>query len=150
MGFHFSCCLWFRKELFLWWRQKKGVIIVRDKKKLVEALSYLPSKHHILLESHAVDSILFPKQGWEIIEKKSLRAAHGLITNCRGTMQKWEEQYPNLAIPRGVVHNATSLIPTQAEILPVIRCIGSIYNRTATLRMSGLIFRILSNCMPVQ
>ncbi|MEC7987162.1 MAG: glycosyltransferase [Myxococcota bacterium] len=122
-----ACGLWFRKELLLWWKQNRGVVIARDKKKLAGIVSYLPKKHRILFEIHAVDSLLRPKKGWERIEQKCASLSDVLIANCDGTLQQWERQYPNSAIKKGVIHNATSLSHTNARALSVIRCIGSLH-----------------------
>jgi glycosyltransferase involved in cell wall biosynthesis len=126
--------LWFRAALRDWWRGPSGVVIARDKVRLLHALaSYGPRGHLLLLEAHELDSAQCRDEGADPRkafhqEQSSLAQIHGLIGNCEGTLAAWQSAhtpFPHLplrAIPNAIDPQRARL---GADVDPVIRVFGS-------------------------
>ncbi|MEC8423796.1 MAG: hypothetical protein VX000_08465, partial [Myxococcota bacterium] len=48
--------MWFRREVARWWSGPPGLILARDKRRLLAALSTHGNRHRIMLETHELDS----------------------------------------------------------------------------------------------
>ena len=127
--------LWFRTCLARWWAGPRGVVLARDKRRLAEALQWLPHRHRIVLETHELDSALAAEQGgdpvpWSDLERGLLGSLDALIANCRGTLHAWEKAYPGaLPTTRIVAHNGTDpdrSTDHRPSNPPVIRVMGSL------------------------
>jgi hypothetical protein len=125
--------VWFRRELARWWKGRPGVVLARDKRRLLQAMDTHPPRHRVILETHELDSALVADRGEDpqpILELETRCAAisHALVANCGGTLRAWEETHDALPSLRRVSHNATS--PARAregrvERDAVIRILGS-------------------------
>lgn len=93
----------FRAEVVRWARRGPGVFLAREKKLADEAQRYL--RLPVVLEAHEVDSLL-GRPHLFALERRVLRRAAGLITNCEGVMNglSWGHDLPAV---RRVVHNAS-------------------------------------------
>lgn len=124
--------LWFRRALAGWWAGPPGVVLARDKGRLVAAARHHPRRHRVVLESHELDSLLAEEAGREAgavraLEADAARVADALVTNCGGTLAAWEGAGLDLPERRAVVHNGTAVRPLPGSApSPVIRCVGSL------------------------
>lgn len=126
--------MWFRAHLSLWWAGAPGLVLARDKRRLRSALKLLkPNRHHILLETHELDSALESEQGRTPtsakLESWLLPRIDAMVANCGGTLAAWEAAYGE-ALPdnRRACHNAVSAARHRERVSdpdPVIRCLGS-------------------------
>ena len=102
--------LWFRRSVRKWWSGPPGVILARDKKRLVQSVKKLGKRDHkIVLETHELDSLTVGNQLKPDIferERSCLSVADALIANCSGTLSAWKEHH-QIQIPSYVCHNAT-------------------------------------------
>lgn len=102
--------IWFRREIRRWWRGAPGIILARDKRRLLAAVqAHGKCNHRILLETHELDS-LKPDQQIDAekyaIESDCLALTDGLIANCKGTLTAWRTHH-SVRMPAEVCHNAT-------------------------------------------
>jgi glycosyltransferase involved in cell wall biosynthesis len=126
---------WFRTQLARWWAGAPGVVLARDKRRLVRALRWLPQRHRVVLETHELDSGLAADKGedpapWLDLETQALRAADAVIANCGGTLEAWHEAHGDrVPAHHGVAHNGTApdrQRPHARAEPPVIRYVGSL------------------------
>ncbi|MGB0638979.1 MAG: glycosyltransferase, partial [Myxococcota bacterium] len=104
--------LWFRRNLKRWWNGPPGVILARDKPRLLAAIEqHGLQKHRLILETHELDSHISTHQrsDWFDIEKQCLAHADALVANCGGTLAAWKAQHDVANKTVGVVHNATHI-----------------------------------------
>ena len=110
--------LWFRRSLSRWWNGAPGIILARDKQRLIEAIAkHGKGQHRILLETHELDSIqpdgsLDSKR--HALESECLAVSDGLVANCGGTLAAWQDHHA-LSIPTWVCHNATHVLSTDMK-----------------------------------
>jgi glycosyltransferase involved in cell wall biosynthesis len=102
--------LWFRRELAQWWKGEPGIVLARDKRRLLNAIrAHGKQRHRILLETHELDS-LRPNGALDAetfrIEEDCLNVSDGLVANCGGTLAAWKHHH-QVNIPTQVCHNAT-------------------------------------------
>ena len=122
--------IWYRRQTLKWWKGPPGVVLARDKKRLIEAMRFYSGRHKIILECHALDSAVAEEKGesgkrWEKIERYLAEHCHGLISNCGGVMHLWAEKY-TLPKHTKIIHNATRInTPGDWEPQRSLRCIGS-------------------------
>jgi hypothetical protein len=126
--------LWFRARLAAWWRGEPGVVLARDKRRLLAACQRHGRTHRVVLETHELDSALDQEAGRDpaaslTLEAAVLPLADALVANCGGTLECWEEAHGQLPATRVVAHNATS--PARQRHAhpapdPVVRCVGSL------------------------
>ncbi len=139
--------LWFRRQVARWWEGPPGLVLARDKRRLLAALrrhSRHPDKgneqkkHRVILETHELDSALALESHtdpgpFKKLEADVARRAYALVANCHGTLAMWEQAAEEWSLPLPartmVCHNATS--PTRVRPLvtdgdQVIRYIGSL------------------------
>jgi len=122
--------IWFRREVLKWWKGPPGIVLARDKRRLLEAMRYYSGRHKIILECHALDSAIAEEKGesgrkWTKIEGRLAQDCHGLIANCDGVMSLWKAKH---RLPEHVatIHNATRInSPFSWEPGRNLRCIGS-------------------------
>lgn len=126
---------WFRAQLARWWSGAPGVVLARDKRRLIGALRWLPRRHRIVLETHELDSALARERDeddsdWRNIEVRALARADALAANCGGTLSAWRDAHGDrLPALQGVAHNGTTPdrqrrhAPTDPA---VIRYVGSL------------------------
>ncbi len=80
--------LWFRRELAGWWKGEPGIVLARDKRRLLAAVDQHGKRgHRILLETHELDSLRSdgrcePKTF--SMEAACLAVSDGLVANCGG------------------------------------------------------------------
>ncbi len=138
--------LWFRARALAWSLGAPGLVLARDRRRLVRLLPLL-RRHRIALEVHGLDSLQAEERGEDPaphleIERAALSAAFALIANCEGTLRVWEARHGAL-LParRAAVHNATS--PSRRREAqtpdPVIRVVGSLrtYKGVEALRVAA-------------
>jgi len=127
--------LWFRGQVLKWWVGAPGVVLARDKRRLLQALRFLPKRHRIVLETHELDSALAAESGHASIaiqelEIQALARADALVANCGGTLAAWQAAYPDqLPACTSVIHNATApdrMRAHQPPSAPVLRYVGSL------------------------
>ncbi|MEL6348028.1 MAG: glycosyltransferase [Myxococcota bacterium] len=127
--------VWFRTQLSRWWLGAPGVVLARDKKRLWDALQWLPPKRHrLVLETHELDSALAKERGDDptptrTLERRLLPRLSALVANCGGTLQSWRDAHGD-ALPRTqqIAHNAISpdrSRPSEHQADGVIRVVGS-------------------------
>jgi glycosyltransferase involved in cell wall biosynthesis len=119
--------LWFRRQLTRWWAGPPGVIIARDKRRLLAAIGTHGKRgHRIVLETHGLESLLSPDQaGCRTVETRCLSVADGLVANCGGTLNAWQDAH-TVDQPAWVSHNATHLSPlSDTEPREVALILGS-------------------------
>lgn len=126
--------LWFRARALAWSLGPPGLVLARDRRRLVRLLPLL-RRHRVALEVHGLDSALARERGEDPavtleIERATLAASSALIANCEGTLLAWEQAHQGLMpTRRAAIHNATSearrrdLAPSPD---PVIRVVGSL------------------------
>jgi glycosyltransferase involved in cell wall biosynthesis len=105
--------LWFRWNLKRWWNGPQGVIIARDKRRLLTAIEqYGLQEHRLVLETHELDSqtSTHERDGWFTIEQQCLAHADALVANCGGTLGAWKAHHKFQNQTVGVVHNATHIL----------------------------------------
>lgn len=141
--------LWFRAQLTRWWMGAPGVVLARDKRRLVEATKILPARHRVVLETHELDSELARERGedptpWRSLEAAALGKADALVTNCEGTLRAWQQHHGAQLPPTMMtIHNATApdrAVTHAPPARPVIRYMGSLRSvkgLTALLREAG-------------
>lgn len=128
--------LWFRAQVLAWWAGAPGVVLARDKARLRWLLRATGDtrRHRIVLEAHELDSTQATERGDDAqpaleLERWLLPRLDGLITNCGGTLELWEETHGD-ALPsaRVAAHNAVSASRRRGPRPPdaVIRCVGSL------------------------
>ena len=128
--------LWFRAQALAWWAGPPGVVLARDKGRLRWLLRTTGDshRHRVVLEAHELDSAQLAERGEDPhaaaeLERWLLPRLDGLITNCGGTMEMWQETHGD-ALPqaRVVAHNAVSASRRRGPRPPdaVIRCVGSL------------------------
>ncbi len=126
---------WFRAQLARWWSGAPGVVVARDKRRLLAAMRWLPRRHRLILETHELDSALARERGdsgskWADTEAQTLRLVDALVANCGGTLAAWRQAHSDLLPSRcGVVHNGTAPDRVRTSITPdtpVIRYVGSL------------------------
>lgn len=125
--------LWYRARVLAWALGPPGVVVARDRRRLVAALPWL-RRHRIALEVHGLGSALALEMGEPTgahlrVERRAAKAASCMLANCEGTLAAWEDAHGELLSgPRGVVHNATS--PSRRREArapsPVLRVVGSL------------------------
>jgi hypothetical protein len=102
--------MWFRREVRRWWRGEPGIILARDKRRLLAAVhAHGKCDHRIILETHELDSLMSDKQTdakQHELEAACLAVTDALVTNCGGTLKAWKAQH-TVNIPTQVCHNAT-------------------------------------------
>jgi glycosyltransferase involved in cell wall biosynthesis len=127
--------LWFRAALTRWWMGPVGIVLARDKARLVQATRILPRRHRIVLETHELDSLLIAEQGEEpdkaeALERQALSVADALVANCGGTLQAWHDTHgPHMPQLAAAVHNATHpdrQRPHRPPEQAVLRYVGSV------------------------
>jgi hypothetical protein len=130
-----SAGLWFRARLAQWWSGPPGVVLARDKRRLVSSVRLLPRRHRIVLETHELDSALASERGDDPahllqLERRALSSSDALVANCGGTLAAWAEAHGD-RIPKtsAVIHNGTA--PDRATAhrppqRPVLRYLGSL------------------------
>jgi glycosyltransferase involved in cell wall biosynthesis len=105
---------WFRTQLGRWWAGPPGVVLARDKHRLLSAMRWLPKRHQVLIETHELDSWLSRERGRDDqqalhLERGVLAIADGLIANCGGTLKAWQEAHGSRMPKRvGIAHNGTA------------------------------------------
>jgi glycosyltransferase involved in cell wall biosynthesis len=123
--------LWFRWNLKRWWNGSPGVIIARDKRRLLTAIEqYGLREHRLVLETHELDSQISTDQrnDWFAIEQQCLAHADALVANCGGTLAAWKTHHEFQNQSMGVVHNATHINDENIEpprVPPHILILGS-------------------------
>jgi hypothetical protein len=126
--------LWFRAAVAAWMAGPPGLILARDKRRLVAAVGPR-CRHAVALETHELDSALVADRGEDpapvrALEAAALARADLLVANCGGTLAAWEDAWgPRLPAARGVLHNA--IAPSRARPVPqetarVVRGAGSL------------------------
>ena len=127
--------LWFRASVAGWWAGAPGVVMARDKRRLLEALRLGRGRHRVVVEAHELDSGLAAEAGRDqgpdlAVEREVARAASALVANCGGTLALWEAAHgADLPSARGVAHNGVSLGRRRAArsaVSPVVRYTGSL------------------------
>ncbi len=130
-----SAGVWFRAQLLRWWTGRPGVVLARDKRRLVAVLDKLPRRHRIVLETHALDSALVAERGEDpaealALEGRCLAQADALVANCGGTLAAWREAHGDRVPAEPIaVHNATAPDRARAHAppaTPVLRYLGSL------------------------
>lgn len=104
--------LWFRRNLKRWWKGPPGVIIARDKRRLLAAIKkWGIGGHRLVLETHELDSQTATDQNhnWFDIEQQCLEHADAVVANCAGTLSAWQSHHTFNNQSVGVVHNATHI-----------------------------------------
>ena len=131
--------LWFRQGLSRWWRGAPGVVLARDKSRLLAALHRhgRGPGHRVVLEAHELDSAQAAEAGRDPAPARELERAllpwlDALVTNCGGTLAAWEAAYASdLPARRQALQNATAPGRAVTEDDPelgadeVIRVVGS-------------------------
>jgi len=100
--------LYFRRHLKKWWQTPNGIVLARDPKRLLQALTKWQKHHTIVFEAHALNSLLFPKQNWLQMERQVIQQCDGLITNCGGTLKLWQQQHGEILPTQQIIHNGTA------------------------------------------
>jgi hypothetical protein len=123
--------LWFRRRLAAWWSGAPGLVLARDKRRLVAAVARHGSRHRVVLETHELDSLLATEAGSDpspalALEAASVAVADALVANCGGTLAAWTDSVHPLPEITAVVHNGTAVRPVARAILPVVLCVGSL------------------------
>lgn len=127
--------LWFRAALARWWGGPRGVVLARDKARLLAAARAHGARHRIVLETHELDSGLAEDQGLDPApararERAVLGIADALVANCQGTLEAWRAAHGGaLPATQRTAHNATA--PSRVRSAhgtpePVVRCVGSL------------------------
>ena len=102
--------LWFRRCIQKWWEGPPGIILARDKKRLIQSVKKQGKQaHRIILETHELDSLQVNDQvDMDIhrLEEQCLSVADVLIANCSGTVDAWNEHH-EVPVSTHVCHNAT-------------------------------------------
>jgi len=131
--------LWFRRQLASWWAGPPGLVLARDKGRLIQALAAHGKRHHILLETHELDSLLARDKGDAKADQIAAQEAallpqlDGLVANCGGTLAAWASHHdlPEALSPQ-VIHNATRASHRREAIEHgverVARSVGSLHN----------------------
>lgn len=126
--------LWFRAMVQAWMAGPPGLVLARDKRRLVAAVGPR-GRHAVALEAHELDSALATERGEDAapvraLEAAALARADLLIANCGGTLAAWEDAWgPALPRVRGVLHNAIApsrARPDPRETAPVVLGAGSL------------------------
>jgi len=106
--------VWFRRSVREWWNGPPGIVLARDKKRLIQAIKANGKKEHrIVLETHELDSLKPSGQtdtATFSMEQKCLAVSDALIANCSGTLSAWQAHH-QFSIPAFVCHNATHVQP---------------------------------------
>ena len=109
--------IWFRHMLSRWWNGTPGIVLARDKRRLLQAIQkHGIQNHRVVLEAHELDSLQPNGQvnpECHALEATCLQAADAIMTNCGGTLSAWQEHH-SIEIPHRVCHNAShieSLVP---------------------------------------
>lgn len=98
--------VWFRHRLRRWWGGPPGVILARDKRRLLAAVDRLGTGGHtIVLETHELESGEDHSTA-KSVEARCLEIADALVANCGGTLQAWKEAHAP-SLPTYVCHNAS-------------------------------------------
>jgi hypothetical protein len=127
--------LWFRAELARWWGGPAGVVLARDKRRLLAALQRHGGRHRVVIETHELDSGLAADAGRDpadalALERALLDRADALVANCHGTLEAWRRAHgAALPLAQHVAHNATSASrarPAHPAPDAVLRCVGSL------------------------
>lgn len=104
---------WFRWHLKRWWSGPPGVVLARDKRRLLQAIRRHGKRgHRIVLEAHELESAVNP-DGARPIEEECLAAADALVTNCGGTLRCWLDAH-DVKLPSLVCHNASHIYATES------------------------------------
>ena len=102
--------IWFRRGVRKWWSGPPGVVLARDKRRLLKSVkAHGKNDHKIVLESHELDSLAANNAVDSDVfhlEHACLSVADALIANCPGTLSAWKEHH-SIQIPSTVCHNAT-------------------------------------------
>lgn len=100
--------LWFRWRLRQWWSGPPGVVLARDKRRLLSAVRQLgKGGHTVVLETHEHESG-DGNPAALTIESRCLEVSDALVANCGGTLQAWIDAHgPEL--PTHVCHNASHI-----------------------------------------
>ncbi len=127
--------LWFRAQVARWWAGSPGVVLARDKRRLVAAVAAHGRRHRVVLETHELDSALAADAGRDprpvaALERGALALSDALVANCGGTLAAWRAAHAG-ALParQTVAMNATApsrLRATASRADAVARCIGSL------------------------
>lgn len=125
--------LWFRAAVLRWALGPPGVVLARDRRRLVRLLPWL-RRHRVVVEAHGLDSALAAERGEDpaphlAVEAAAARAASAFVANCEGTLLAWERAHEG-ALParRAAIHNGTSPGRRREARLPspVLRAVGSL------------------------
>lgn len=113
--------LWFRRRLKRWWVGAPGVVLARDKRRLLSAVDRLgKGAHTIVLETHELDSGEEDARAKDV-EARCLAVSDALVANCGGTLRAWVDTHAP-SLPTHVCHNAshihcTGTAPTDDHVL---------------------------------
>ena len=107
--------LWFRRHLKRWWSGPPGVVLARDKRRLLAAVDRLGrGEHTIVLETHEHESGDGDCSA-RAVESRCLAVADALVANCGGTLKAWIDTHAP-ALPTHVCHNASHIHSAQPDI----------------------------------
>ena len=121
--------MWFRRCIQQWWAGEPGVILARDKLRLMHCLrKHGKGAHNIILETHELDS-LHPGDQVDAkqhqLEEDCLSVADALVANCGGTLDAWRE-YHSVHISNHICHNASHIqIPPATADQKTVMVVGS-------------------------
>ena len=100
--------LWFRRQLARWWLGPPGLVLARDKRRLLAAVqAHGKRSHRIILETHGLESLIKPEAVDALsVERQCIAIADGIVANCGGTLAAWKNAH---AVNRStlVSHNGT-------------------------------------------
>lgn len=125
--------LWFRARLLAWAAGPAGVVIARDRRRLVASLGAL-RRHGVVVEAHGLDSALAedrgePGEALRDIEERAAGACKALFANCEGVLSAWRAAFGDkMPATTAVIHNAVG--PERRREAPerrhpVLRVLGS-------------------------
>lgn len=104
--------LWFRRRLKRWWGGPPGIVLARDKRRLLAAIDRLGKRQHtIVLETHEHESGDGDAEPMAV-ESRCLEVSDALVANCGGTLEAWATTHP-LDLPTHVCHNASHIHSTE-------------------------------------
>jgi glycosyltransferase involved in cell wall biosynthesis len=118
--------LWFRWRLSRWWSGSPGLILARDKRRLLAAVDRLgKGNHKVVLETHEIESQDQHPYSAEV-EARCLSIADALVANCGGTLQAWRDAHAP-SLPAHICHNASHIQhPAEAETEDHLLVLGTL------------------------